>query len=53
MFNDETVKDKTYLGFVPGYFNNIDKISLQGNKKMGTESFFEALKNDISNYYKV
>ncbi|AHF96833.1 CRISPR-associated protein [Desulfurella acetivorans A63] len=53
MFNGETVGDKTYLGFVPGYFNNIDKISLQVDKKMGTESFFEALKNDISNYYKV
>ncbi len=52
MFNGESVKDKTYLGFLPGYFNNIDKIAISDDRKVSVEEFFELLKNDIANYYK-
>jgi CRISPR-associated protein Cst2 len=52
MFNGESVKDKTYLGFLPGYFNNIDQISLS-DKKTTIENFFDLIKTEIANYYKV
>lgn len=53
MFSGESVKDITYLGFLAGYFNNIDKIAIPDDRKTIVEKFFESLKDDIASYYKV
>ncbi|OSS41512.1 CRISPR-associated negative autoregulator [Desulfurella amilsii] len=51
MFNGDPVRDKTYLGFLEGHFNNVDKISIENDRKTTIEKFFESLKNNIANYY--
>jgi len=51
MFSGEKVKDTTYLGFIPSYFKNIDKINLDSSRKLTIEEFFKALGSSVADYY--
>jgi len=51
MFSGEKVKDTTYLGFAPSYFNSIDKINLDSSRKLTIEEFFKTLGSSVADYY--
>jgi len=51
-FNNQTIKDHTYLGYLNGIFSNINEINnLEENRKLPIEEFFDTLKNNLTNVY--
>ncbi|MEM5947975.1 type I-B CRISPR-associated protein Cas7/Cst2/DevR [Spirochaetia bacterium 38H-sp] len=51
-YNDQEVKENTYIGHLNGTFDNLEDINLEKNKITSIESFFNALKNALDEVYK-
>ncbi len=50
-FNDQNIKDSTYLGHLNGIFSNIDEINITDDKKLNIEGFFNQIKTNLNNIY--
>jgi CRISPR-associated protein Cst2 len=50
-FNNQRIKDSTYLGYLNGIFSNIHEINLPDDKKFTIEAFFNKIKNNLTNVY--
>ncbi len=53
-FNNKSVKSKTYIGYVNGYWANENNFRqlIENNRVLSINNFFEKLKMEVENYYK-
>lgn len=47
-FNGQQVKNNTYIGALNGTFVNLNEISLDDNRKLNIEQFFEKIKEELN-----
>lgn len=52
LYDQKLIKDNTYLGYIKGYFNNIEMITVDEGKKFNVEEFFGRIQSEIQTYYK-
>ncbi len=50
-FNNQPIKNSTYLGYLNGIFSNISEINLDQNRKLNIEGFFNQVKGNLNNIY--
>lgn len=50
-FNNQLIKNSTYLGHLNGIFSNISEINIEDNRKLNIEGFFNQIKTNLNNIY--